>query len=122
MSKNNMNDTSNNFLETKTSETKPRVNSQTHWERLDALSDEDTDISDIPPLTDEDFARSEWRLPSTFKSGHSGKAAPVTVEIAVDEDILSWFQAQGQDYPAKMRAALRLYAEVHLASALSISK
>jgi len=39
------------------------------------------------------------------------------VEVAVDEDILAWFQSQGQDYEKRMRAALRLYAEAHRASA-----
>ena len=116
MSKNNMNNTSSNFSETKDSEAKPRESSRTHWERLDALSDEEIDTSDIPPLTDKDFAQSEWRLPSASKSIPAA-TAPVMVEVAVDKDILAWFQAQGQDYQSKMRAALRLYAEVHQASA-----
>ncbi len=114
-----MNDTSSSFLETKDLETKPQANSRTHWERLDALSDEEIDTSDIPPLTDEDFARSEWRLPAAMKLNLPAETVSVVVEVAVDKDILAWFQAQGQDYQAKMRAALRLYAEVHQASALS---
>jgi uncharacterized protein (DUF4415 family) len=117
-----MNDTSNNFLEANGLEAKPRANSRTHWERLDALADEEIDTSDIPPLADEDFARSEWRLPSALTPNYAEKAAPVIVEVAVDRDILTWFQAQGQDYQARMRAALRLYAEAHQASALSASK
>jgi len=116
MSKNDMNSTSNNSLETKTSEVKPRADSRTHWDRLDALSDAEIDTSDIPPLTEEDFARSEWRLPTGLKPSSSTKTAPVMVEVAVDEDILAWFQSQGQDYQTKMRAALRLYAEAHQAS------
>jgi uncharacterized protein (DUF4415 family) len=36
------------------------------------------------------------------------------VEVAIEEDILAWFQ--GQDYPRRMRAALRLYAEAHRVS------
>ena len=46
---------------------KPRADSQTHWERLDALKDDEIDTSDIPPLTEEDLARSEWRLPAEVK-------------------------------------------------------
>ncbi len=122
MSKNNMNDTSSSFSETKNLNSKPRAASRTHWERLDALSDEEIDTSDIPPLTDEDFARSEWRLPAALETNLPAETAPVIVEVVVDEDILAWFQSQGQDYQAKMRAALRLYAEVHQASALTGSK
>ena len=117
-----MNDTSSSFSETEDLTSKPRANSRTHWERLDALSDEEIDTSDIPPLTDEDFARSGWRLPTVLKPNLPAISAPVGVEVAVDEDILAWFQAQGQDYHGKMRAALRLYAEAHQASALPASK
>jgi uncharacterized protein (DUF4415 family) len=116
------NDISSNFSEANGSETRPRANSRTHWERLDALADEEIDMSDIPPLTDEDFARSEWRLPAALKPILPAETAPVIVKVAVDKDILAWFQAQGQDYQARMRAALRLYAEAHQASALSVIK
>ena len=95
---------------------KDSTHSRTDWARVDALADEDIDTSDIPPLTDADFARSEWRLPASANLG--GEALPqVTVEVSVDEDILAWFQSQGQDYPQRMRAALRLYAEAHRAAA-----
>ena len=111
MNKNNMNTISSN-----SSETKPQAASRTDWERLDALSDAEIDTSDIPPLTDEDFARSEWRFPASASSRSVIPAHAVKIEITVDEEILSWFQAQGQDYPQRMRAALRLYAKAHQAS------
>lgn len=117
MSKSDMNNTSSNSSVTKPSEIKPRANSRTHWERLDALSDAEVDTSDIAPLTEEDFARSEWRLPAALNPSLTITTRPVMVEVAVDEDILAWFQSQGQDYEERMRAALRLYAEAHRASA-----
>ena len=46
-------------------EAKDSIRSRTDWARLDALADEDTDTSDIPPLTEADFARSEWRFPAS---------------------------------------------------------
>ena len=91
--------------------------SRTDWERVDALAEEDIDTSEIPPLTEADFARSEWRLPATGNAGAISSGSQVTVEVSVDEDILAWFQSQGQDYPQRMRAALRLYAEAHRAAA-----
>lgn len=35
----------------------------TNWERLDAMTDEDIDTSDSPPLTEEFFARAVWMMP-----------------------------------------------------------
>lgn len=94
-----------------TAQNKPRAESRTHWERLDALGDAGIDTSDIPALTEEEMAASEWRLPANFQESNS--APPLVVEVAVDPDVLAWFQSQGQDYPARMRAALRLYADAH---------
>ena len=86
--------------------------SRTDWARVDALADEDIDTSDIPAMTGEDFARSEWRFPAAAPSSIPA-VSTVLVEVAVDEDTLTWFQAQGQEYPQKMQAALRIYAEAH---------
>lgn len=84
--------------------------SRTDWARVDALSEDEIDTSDIPPLTEDELARMQWRFPA---SAHAVTAHAVTVEVTIEEDILAWFQAQGQDYPQRMRAALRLYAEAH---------
>ncbi len=40
--------------------------SRTDWARIDAMTDDDIDTSDIPPLTDEFFAKAQLRLPTTF--------------------------------------------------------
>ena len=37
--------------------------SETDWERIDNLTDEEIDTSDIPPLDDSFFARAGVRLP-----------------------------------------------------------
>ena len=116
MRKSNMSTTSS-----KSSVTKPGLEqsagSRTDWERVDALLDEEIDTSEIPPLTEDDFARSEWRFPGSSRSGKAASVHAVLVEVSVDEDTLAWFQSQGQDYPQRMRAALRLYAEAHQAAA-----
>jgi uncharacterized protein (DUF4415 family) len=31
----------------------------------------------------------------------------------VDPDVLAWYQAQGEQWESKMRAALRIYVEAH---------
>ena len=85
--------------------------SKTNWERIDAMTDDEIDVSDSPPLTDEFFAKAKWLMPGDSASRHT-----VKVELELDSKILAWFQAQGQDYGRRMQAALRLYAEVHQAA------
>jgi uncharacterized protein (DUF4415 family) len=82
--------------------------SATDWARIDALTDETIDTSDIPPLSDAFFARLKMsRLPK------------VEVAIRVDSDVLDWFKAQGDNWEQRANAALRIYAEAHLASGVS---
>lgn len=77
--------------------------SETDWERIDAMTDDEIDTSDIPPLTDEFFKRARVRMPKRA----------VTVTMPVDADVLEWFKQQGDDYEQRMKAALRIYAEAH---------
>ena len=79
--------------------------SETNWERIDALTDETIDTSDIPPLTESFFVRAKIRMPR--------KSVPIMLNV--DADVLAWFKAQGQDYEQRLNAALRLYAEAHQA-------
>ena len=73
------------------------------WARIEAMRDEEIDVSDIPPLSDAFFERAKL-----WKAGR-----PVAVTLDVDQDILDWFKAQGDDFPRRMNAALRIYAEAH---------
>jgi uncharacterized protein (DUF4415 family) len=79
--------------------------SETNWEKVDSLTEEEIDTSDIPPLTEEFFSKSRWWKP----------VEPLNVLVQVDPSTLAWFQAQGDDYEKKMAAALRIYAEAHKA-------
>src|SRR5712691_540748 len=40
--------------------------SETNWDRIDQMTDEDIDTSDIPPLDDAFFASAQWRLPRFY--------------------------------------------------------
>jgi uncharacterized protein (DUF4415 family) len=77
--------------------------STTNWERVDALTDETIDTSDIPPLTEEQLTRAILRMPRE----------PIAVTVHIDPEVLAWFKAQGPDYERCMNAALRIYAEAH---------
>jgi len=77
--------------------------SRTDWARIDAMSDEDIDTSDIPPLSDEFFAKAKLRMPEQA----------VTVTVQIDPATYAWFQAQGVAAAKQMAAALKIYAEAH---------
>jgi hypothetical protein len=51
---------------------KDRFNSGTNWEVLAAMSDDNIDYSDIPPLTDDFFERATLRIPTeqAHNAGH----------------------------------------------------
>ena len=78
--------------------------SQTDWERLDAMQDEDIDLSDIPQVTEEQMARAVLRL--------DGKPVPkgkVRVNMFLDADIVAYFkmQASGRGYQTLINETLR---------------
>lgn len=77
------------------------VNSETNWDRVDALRDEDIDTTDNPLLDDRILARMRRRMPT--------EGAVVTVPV--DSDVLAWFQLNGPDVETRMSVALRTYAE-----------
>ena len=79
--------------------------SETNWERIDALTDDTIDTSEIPPLTESYFARATLRMPQQ----------PIPVTVHVDPDVLAWFKAQGDEYEQRINAALRIYVEAHKA-------
>ena len=53
--------------------------SETNWERIDSMADEEIDTSDIPPLTEDFFKRAKIRMPK-------GKIA-ITMGIDYDVDV-----------------------------------
>jgi hypothetical protein len=55
--------------------------SRTDWTRIDAMNDEDIDTSDIPPLSDEFFAKAQLRMPKSA----------IAITVHVDPDTLAWF-------------------------------
>ncbi len=76
--------------------------SETDWARVDAMTDEEIDTSDIPPLDEAFFAGAKLRVPEK-----------VSLTINVDADVLEWFRAQGEEFQGRINAALRIYAEAH---------
>jgi len=80
-----------------------RKQSRTDWARVDAMSDEDIDTSDIPPLDEAFFANAQVRLPK--------RKVPITINL--DPEVFVWFRALGTGYQTRINAVLRAYMEAH---------
>ena len=80
------------------------TSSQTEHARLHAMRDEDIDLSDIPEVTAEMFARAVVK-----RSLAPRRKAQLTLRI--DADVLDWFKSQGHGYQTKINALLRAYME-----------
>lgn len=78
-------------------------NSQTDWQRLDAMSDEDIDLSDCPEITPEMFAN------AVVRKGLTGERNKAQVTLRIDSDVLDWFKTQGRGYQTRINALLRAY-------------
>jgi uncharacterized protein (DUF4415 family) len=81
--------------------------SLTDWERLDALEDEDIDLSDLPEITPEMFAK------AVVRRGLKPDPGKQQVTVRLDDDVLEWFRAQGEGYQIRINSLLRAYMEAH---------
>ncbi|WP_449416585.1 BrnA antitoxin family protein [Phormidium nigroviride] len=75
--------------------------SRTNWVALEAMTDEDIDYSDIPPLTDEFFDNATLRIP----------AAEARNLIQLDAEVIAWFREQSAEYKTTINSVLRRYIE-----------
>jgi len=69
--------------------------------KLEALRDEDIDLSDIPELTEEQWA-------TAFRPGLS-RPIKMPVTIRLDAEVVSWFKdhADGKPYQTEINRVLR---------------
>ncbi|MBF0148050.1 MAG: BrnA antitoxin family protein [Magnetococcales bacterium] len=86
--------------------------SQTDWNRLDSMSDEEIDFSDAPELTPEAFAQ------GVVRQGLNPIPKKRMLSVRVDGDVLDWFKSQGKGYQTKINAILKAYRDAHVASSL----
>ncbi|MDZ4877163.1 MAG: hypothetical protein CLLPBCKN_006598 [Chroococcidiopsis cubana SAG 39.79] len=82
-------------------------NSQTDWQRLDTMTDEDIDLSDCPEITPEMFAK------AVVRRGLSVAKVKTQVTLRIDSDVLKWFKSQGRGYQTQINQLLRAYMEAH---------
>ncbi|NJL36185.1 MAG: BrnA antitoxin family protein [Leptolyngbyaceae cyanobacterium RM2_2_4] len=82
-------------------------NSQTDWQWLDAMTDEEIDLSDCPEITPEMFAK------AVVRHGLPPAKAKTQVTLRIDSDVLDWFKSQGRGYQTQINQLLRAYMEAH---------
>ncbi len=74
--------------------------SRTDWKRVDALRDEDIDLSDAPELGPDFFANAIlWPGPKK------------QITLRLDPDVLAFFRKTGRGYQTTINAVLRKYVE-----------
>jgi uncharacterized protein (DUF4415 family) len=81
--------------------------SQTDWEHVDKLRDNDIDFSDNPEITPEMFAK------AIVRRGLKPVGRKTQVTLRIDEDILTWFKKQGTGYQTRINSLLKAYKEAH---------
>ena len=57
------------------------ITSRTNWKKIDSLTEEEIDTSDIPQLTEEFLVKSRWWKPVVL----------LNVLVQVDPNTLAWF-------------------------------
>jgi uncharacterized protein (DUF4415 family) len=83
--------------------------SRTDWKRVDALNDEEIDLSEVPEVSPEMFAR------AIVRRGLQPVPRKAQLTLRLDSDVLEWFRKQGQGYQTKINALLRAYMDAHKA-------
>lgn len=81
--------------------------SETDWEKLDAMTDQEIDLSDCPEITPEQFAKAVVRQGLPVNKNKS------QVTLRIDSDVLQWFKSQGKGYQTQINSLLRAYMDAH---------
>ena len=74
--------------------------------RLQNLPEEAIDFSDLPELDEAFWQHAKITLPNRKKG----------IYLKIDEDVVSWFKAQGKGYQARINAVLKAYKQSQLTS------
>jgi uncharacterized protein (DUF4415 family) len=81
--------------------------SGTDWQRVDRMRDEDIDLSDLPEIPPEAFAK------ALVRKGLKPIGRKSQITLRIDADVLEWFRARGTGYQSQMNAVLKAYKEAH---------
>lgn len=72
------------------------------------MKDSDVDLSDIPEVTPEMFARAAVR-----RGLKEIKPRKVQLTVRVDRDVLDWYRSRGRGYQTQINALLRAFMQAN---------
>ncbi len=81
--------------------------SQTDWKKVDAINDSDIDLSDIPEVSIEKFAK------SIVRKGLKPTPKKTQITLRIDTEVLEWFKSQGKGYQTNINNLLKAYVEAN---------
>ena len=84
--------------------------SETDWQRLDRMTDEEIDFSDIPRTTPEFWAN------GIVRKGLKPVVRKHQLTLRIDQDVIEFFKQEGRGYQTKINQLLRAYMDAHKAS------
>jgi uncharacterized protein (DUF4415 family) len=78
--------------------------SQTDWERINTMSDQDIDTSEIPEITEEQMKKATIRI-----GGKPVSKGKVRINILLDAEVIAYFKSQagGRGYQTLINEALK---------------
>ena len=94
---------------TRTLEDLPPIDTE-RLKKLKNLREKEIDVSDIPPLTQEQLARF---VPAKLLNRSLYKPVKIPVKINYDADVLEWFRSFGKGYQTRINIVLREYMLTH---------
>ena len=81
--------------------------SQTDWKKIDAMEDTEINLSELPEVSPEKFAK------AIVRKGLKPVANKTQITLRIDTDVLNWFNAQGQGYQTNINALLKAYKDAN---------
>jgi len=71
------------------------------------MRDEQIDLSDLPEISPEMFAR------AVVRKDLQPVARKAQITLRIDAEVLDWFRGKGAGYQSRMNAVLRAYKQAH---------
>ena len=96
------------YTDSELKEMQRRGLSQTDWERVDAMTEEELEAS---IAADPDDIHEELDWGKAFKGLPPLPPSKKDVHIRIDSDVLEWFKQSGRGYQTRMNSVLRAFFE-----------
>ena len=80
--------------------------SETDWDRLKAMKDEDIELTPEHPEADINHI-----VKGIARHGLKPLPAKTLVSLRIDADVLEWFKSQGPGYQTKINAVLKAFRD-----------